>query len=146
MTLYTVASDHNISGQTFTTKKEARKVANQLNEKNSFPAKWYVEEWQAAQDRPRFKTGDGVAYHSPRPGVKKPAYVEIRFEYHTYTATVYDVKKLEGFLSSKDVRRPLGWDRDQTFSIGNVISYGDISLDDLQHAFNRIRQYGNYKK
>lgn len=139
MKLYTVASDHNISGQSFTTKKEARKVANQLNEKHSFPAKWYVEEWQAAQERPRFEQDDKQGWHSPRPGVKKPAYVEIRFEYHTYTATVYDVKKLEGFLSSKEVQ-------ENTFSIGNVISYGDISLDDLQHAFNRIRQYGNYKK
>lgn len=138
MELYTVASDDNISGQAFTTKKEARKVANQLNEKHSFPAKWYVEEWQTAQDRPRYASPNG-SYHSPRPGVKKPSYVEIRFEYHTYTATVYDVKKLEGFLSSKEVQ-------ENTFSIGNVISYGDISLDDLQHAFNRIRQYGNYKK
>lgn len=68
---------------------------------------------------------------------KKPMMIEIVFENHVYTATVYDLKCLENFCS--DMVRSF-----RSFRFGSIVSYGSIDLNSLCKVMNRIRNFGTY--
>jgi hypothetical protein len=64
--------------------------------------------------------------------MRKPAYVEIVFADHVYTATVYDVKSLERFC------RECCWGN-RKFRFGSIKQYGSINLERLAQVMNRQR-------
>lgn len=69
----------------------------------------------------------------------EPAYIEIIFADHEYTATVYDPKQLERFCADC-VRQK------RTFRFGRRLSYGTLNLERLGVAIDRIKKYGTYHK
>jgi len=66
--------------------------------------------------------------------MKTPAYIEIVFEDHTYTATVYDILSLKRFCQecNRENRR---------FRFGEIKQYGSISIGKMTQAINRISKY-----
>ena len=69
----------------------------------------------------------------------EPAHIEIRFEDHNYTATVYDYQQLEKLCS--------GFVRERRqFRIGSIFQYGDLNIDELVKCLNRIQHFGTYDR
>ncbi len=67
----------------------------------------------------------------------EPAYIEIVFEDHEYTATVHEPKQLERFCADcVRQKRP--------FRFGRRLSYGTLNLETLSVAMDRIKKYGTY--
>ena len=71
--------------------------------------------------------------------VKQPAYIQIVFSDHTYTATVHDLKALENQCS-------LYVDMEREFRFGAIDQLGDVNVDGLVALMNRVRHYGTYNR
>lgn len=67
----------------------------------------------------------------------KPAYIEIIFADHSYTATVYRVSQLIDFCGEL-VREG------REFKFGSIQQYGDIDIQMLVGGMNSIRKFGTY--
>ncbi len=67
----------------------------------------------------------------------EPAYIEIVFEDHEYTATVHEPKQLERFCADcVRQKRP--------FRFGRRLSYGTLNLEKLSVVIERIKKCGSY--
>ncbi len=69
----------------------------------------------------------------------EPAYIDIVFEDHTYTATVYEMRQLLRFCSDCVRSR-------REFRFGSIHQFGSINLDVLVCTMNQIRHFGTYSK
>lgn len=68
-----------------------------------------------------------------------PLYIDIIFEDHVYTATVFETTQLRKFCS--DCVR-----KGKTFRFGKIHQYGDISIARLSQVINQIREFATYDR
>ncbi len=69
----------------------------------------------------------------------QPAHIDIVFEDHVYTATVYDMPQLRMFCS-ECVREG------RAFRFGKIHQYGSIRISYMAHVMNQIRKFATYDR
>jgi hypothetical protein len=71
--------------------------------------------------------------------MKQPAYIDIVFEDHTYTATVYDMPQLRQFCNECGLEG-------RKFRFGKIHQTGSIRESYLHHVMNQIRKFNVYDR
>ncbi len=67
----------------------------------------------------------------------KPLMIEIEFLDHKYVATVHNLRDLEKFLFNKSRNG-------KNFIFGNILSYGDLDVNQIARTMNHIRCCSGY--
>lgn len=69
----------------------------------------------------------------------EPLYIDIIFEDHVYTATVYEMPQLRRFCSECV-------QKGRVFRFGKIHQYGSQRVSYIAHVMNQIREFATYDR